>query len=99
MTEQEIKVSFINLKNNINELKNISNTLGGIKSYTDCFFESEGLSKEALSRQLDTTINAGLMLQKAIDDLVIDLECAAETFREMDDTLSNQFKYCGRGSE
>lgn len=96
MTDQEIKFSFINLKNNINELKNISTTLGGIKSYTYCFSESEGLSKEALAKQLDTTINAGLMLQKAIDDLVIDLECAAKTFREMDDTLSNQFKYCGR---
>ena len=96
MADQEIKVSFINLKNNILKLKNISASLNAISSNTDCFSDSEGLSKDALSKQLNTTVNAGLLLQQAIDDLVVDLDIAAETFREMDDTLSNQFRYCGK---
>ena len=96
MANQEITVSFVNLKNNILKLKNISASLSTISSNKDCFSESEGLSKNALSKQLTTTVNAGVLLKEAIDDLVIDLDIAAETFREMDDSLSNQFRYCGK---
>ena len=96
MANQEITVSFVNLKNNILKLKGISNSLANLSGNTDCFSDSEGLSKDALSKQLSTTVNAGLLLQQAIDDLVVDLDMAAETFREMDDTLSNQFRYCGK---
>ena len=95
MAKDEIKISFVDLKNNILKLKAISDSLSVIESSQDCFSESAGLSKDALSKQLSTTVSAGLLLKQAIDDLVVDLDMAASTFRDMDESLSKQFRYCG----
>ena len=92
MAEQEIKVTFANLNNNIAMLKNISDYLTGVNNYNDSFSESRGSSKDALSQKLKTTIAAGNALKNAVDELITDLEYAFSTFKDSDESMARAYK-------
>ncbi|MCR4997989.1 MAG: hypothetical protein K6A61_11905 [Butyrivibrio sp.] len=92
MAEHEIKVTFANLSNNIAKLKYISDYLAGVNNYNDSFSESRGVSKDALSEKLKTTIAAGNALKKAVDELIADLEYAFSTFKDSDESMARAYR-------
>jgi uncharacterized protein YukE len=90
--KQEIRIDYINLNNDIQRLKRLEKELDKYSICTSSFSKSQGNSKEALDSQLKEVHIVGATLQATIRQLIDELENAAKTFKETDETWAKLFR-------